>query len=71
MQQVKIFKSIDTEIENMQQQINRWIGKSGARVLSITGNLSPQPAAAQGPLETFSASEVLVIVLYEADQPEA
>ncbi len=42
MQQVKIFKSVDTEIPEMERQINRWMRKSGARVLSITGNLASQ-----------------------------
>ena len=71
MQQVKIFKSVDTELEDMESQINRWIRKSGARVLSITGNLSSQPGASQGPLDSFAASDVLVIVLYEAGQTRA
>ncbi len=69
MQQVKIFKSVDTEINEMEHQINRWMRKSGARVLSITGDLSSQPSSSQGPLHSFTASDVLVIVLYEIDKP--
>lgn len=69
MQQVKIFKSVDTEIPDMEQQINRWMRKSGARVLSITGNLSSQPNGGGGPLNSFVASDLLVIVLYEIDKP--
>ena len=40
MQQVKIFKSVDTELADLERQINRWMRKSGARVLSITGNIA-------------------------------
>ena len=69
MQQVKIFKSVDTEIPEMERQINRWMRKSGARVLSITGNLTSQSAASSAPMNSFAASDVLLIVLYEIDRP--
>ena len=69
MQQVKIFKSVDTELADMERQINRWMRKSGARVLSITGNLAPQAGAGGVGMNSFAASDVIVIVLYEADAP--
>lgn len=70
MQQVKIFKSVDTELGDTEKEINRWIRKSGAKVLSITGNIAGQPSAATGgPVNSFSASDVLVVVLYEIDAP--
>jgi len=69
MQQVKIFKSVDTEIPEMERQINRWMRKSGARVLSITGNLASNLADSGGPLNSFAASDILLIVLYEIDPP--
>ena len=69
MQQVKIFKSVDTEISEMEHQINRWMRKSGARVLSITGNLAANPNVGTGPLNSFAASDILIIVLYEIDKP--
>jgi hypothetical protein len=71
MQQVKIFKSVDTELPEMEHQINRWMRKSGARVLSITGNLAAQASAGSGPLNSFAAGDVIVIVLYEIDKPIA
>ena len=69
MQQVKIFKSVDTDIPDMEKQINRWMRKSGARVLSITGNLAAQLNEGGGPLNSFAASDILIIVLYEIDAP--
>lgn len=71
MQQVKIFKSVDTELQEMERQINRWMRKSGARVLSITGNIDGQAAAGGGPMNSFAASDILIIVLYEIDAPSA
>lgn len=72
MQQVKIFKSVDTEIPEMERQINRWMRKSGARVLSITGNITSQNSSgggAGGGLNSFAAGDVMLIVLYEIDPP--
>lgn len=72
MQQVKIFKSIENDIWNLEQEINSWIEESGARVVHITGNIAPQTAAAPGMSGgTFSASDVLVIVLYEASDSKS
>ncbi|NND99299.1 MAG: hypothetical protein HKN47_18420 [Pirellulaceae bacterium] len=70
MQQVKIFKNVDTELAELEHQINRWMRKSGARVLSITGNLSSQSSSGQAPMSSFSASDIMVIVLYEIDPPK-
>lgn len=64
MQQVKIFKSVDTELGDMETQINQWIAESNAKILSIQGNISPQ-AGKHGIQGSFSAADVLVIVLYE------
>lgn len=70
MQQVKIFKTVDTEIPEMERQMNRWMRKSGARVLSITGNLTSQSNnAGGGGLNSFAAGDVMIIVLYEIDPP--
>lgn len=64
MRQIKIFKSIESELWNLEDEINSWIKESGAKVLSVTGNIAPQTG---GPVMggTFSASDVLVIITYE------
>ena len=70
MQQVKIFKTIELELESVEKQINAWIKESKIRVISITGNIAPQTATAESKGLTsskggFAPSDVLVIVLYE------
>jgi len=62
MQQVKIFKSVDTELGDMETQINHWIAESKATIQSIHGNISPQ-AGKHGIQGSFSADAVMVIVL--------
>ena len=71
MQQVKIFRTIESEVSQMEAEINSWLKKSGAKVISITGNIapqSPQTGDKKSSLSSspFAASDVLVIVLYEA-----
>jgi hypothetical protein len=41
-QQVKLFKGIESEVQPLENEINAWIRKSRARVISITGNIAPQ-----------------------------
>ena len=69
MQQIKVFKSVDSEIPEMERQINRWMRKSGAKVVSITGNLASQSSGG-GPMNSFAGGDVIVIVLYEIDPPK-
>ena len=66
MHQVKIFKSIESELWTLENEINEWIKSSNAKVLSITGNIAPQSQGTTGIQGTFSASDVLLVVLYEA-----
>ena len=73
MQQVKIFKGVDSDLGELEREINRWMRKSGARVLSLTGNIashaSPPSSGMGGGLSSFVASDILVIVMYEIDKP--
>ena len=70
VQQIKIFKSVDTELPEMEKQINRWIRKTGVRVLSITGNLAGSGSSgSSGPLSSFAAGDILIIVHFEIDAP--
>jgi len=69
MQQVKIFKSIESEREELEKEINRWIRRSGARVLSVTGNITTNGGGG-GPMSSFSGSDILVMLLVEIDLPK-
>jgi hypothetical protein len=65
MQQVKLFKGTETELEDLQESINTWIKQHGTKVISITGNIAPQTGHGGGSLNTFATSDVLVVILYE------
>jgi hypothetical protein len=64
MQQVKIFKSVDTELGDMEHHINNWLAESQVRIVSMSGNIAPQAGkhTAQG---SFATADVLVIIVYE------
>lgn len=70
IQQLKIFKSVDTELPELEREINRWMRKSGAKILSVTGNLSNQHVSGSGPMNSFAGGDVIVIVLYEIEPPQ-
>jgi hypothetical protein len=67
--QVKIFKTIEPEVEALEKQINAWIRDNKVRVINVVGNIAPQSGAADPKAVTtsrgFAPSDVLVIVLYD------
>lgn len=70
MQQVKIFKSLESDISSLESDVNAWIRQSNARIVAITGNIAPQSQPASdkaGGLtkSAFPPSDVVLIVLYE------
>lgn len=70
MQQVKLFKGLESDLSSLEGEVNAWLRQTGVRVLSITGNIAPQtekPGAAAGGLgkSQFAPSDVILILLYE------
>jgi len=70
MQQVKLFKGLESELGALENEVNRWLRQRCARVISISGNIAPQtfnPEAQGGGLSktVFSPSDVLLVVLCE------
>lgn len=65
MQQVKIFKSIESEIPTLEEEINQWLSESGDKVISITGNIAAQSTNGGSLGGSFSGSDVIIFVLYE------
>ena len=68
MQQVKLFKSVEAEISELESEVNNWIRESGVRVVSIRGNIAPQTVSDSnvGVKGRFSPSDVLIVVTYES-----
>jgi hypothetical protein len=60
---VKMFKTIESELWSMESEINKWVEETGANIIQVSGNIAPQTGGAS--TQGFSASDVLVVVLYE------
>lgn len=69
MQQVKIFKGLESELAALEGEINGWLAESGARVVQIFGNIAPQTLTedhSKGLTKSaFAPSDVMIVVLYE------
>ena len=68
MQQVKIFKSLESDVTQLENEVNTWIRESGAKIVAITGNIAPQTVTS-GKGEAlgkgaFPPSDVIIIVVY-------
>ena len=77
VQQIKFFKSVESEIEALERTVNTWLKSSGAKVINIFGNIAPQsprnePASSQLLGATrptgrgLDPSDIFIAVLYEA-----
>ena len=72
MQRVKLFTGLENEVQAVEDAINAWLEESGAKVLSMSGNIAPQsqlksksPGIAVERV-AFAPSDVFVLVLYES-----
>lgn len=68
MQQVKIFKSLESDVTELEEEVNTWIRESGAKIVAITGNIAPQTLTG-GRSDSlgkgaFAPSDVIIIVVY-------
>ena len=80
MQQIKLFVGREDHTADLEAEVNQWLADSGARVISIAGNIAPQSVLpskdASGPANLagtgthgrrFAPSDILVLVTYEKD----
>lgn len=66
MQQVKLFKGVDTELGDLEKSINAWLAETKAKVISMSGNIAPQ-AGKHGTSSSFSTADVLVMIVAEVE----
>ncbi len=76
MHQVKLFKGIESEIDELERDINTWLKSNGAKVVNIFGNIAPQtvrpdlrpPHTLGGERiggRAYDASDVFLAIVYE------
>jgi len=69
MQQIKIFKGLESNLPALETEVNEWLAVNSVRVVQIFGNLAAQSgnrnegnSLAAYP---YIASDVMLVVLYE------
>ena len=71
MQQIKIFKGVESETGALEAEVNRWLAESKVRVVNLFGNIAPQSRSTSqsAGLSTgiFAPSDVLLVILYEQE----
>ena len=72
MQQVKLFKGIESDVVSLENEINAWIKSSGARIVQMSGNIAPQTGSNSGSGSRIGGghtpSDVLIVIVYETDR---
>lgn len=64
MQKIKIFKSIESELSSLEDEINDWMAANQVKITNVFGNIAPQTPSGPG-VGSFSSSDVLIVVVYE------
>lgn len=70
MHQIKLFVGIESDIRQLESDINGWLKETNAEVVNMFGNIAPQTTGAEAPRSTeslrrFQPSDLFVAVVYE------
>ena len=67
MQQIKIFKSNEYEVEKLETEMNQWLANKKVKPVNIFGNISPQSGQEKSDPRRpgLSPSDVFLVLVYE------
>lgn len=69
MQQIKIFKGLESNLPAVEKEVNDWLAAEKVRVIQMFGNLAAQSGqrteANSLAAYPYFASDILLVVLYE------
>jgi len=67
MVQIKTFRGLEHEHDQVCDQINAWIRDNNIRVVSVAMNMAPQSKVPDSVLRSGTSSDLMVLVTYEVD----
>jgi len=67
MVQVKMFRGLEHEHEQLAEQVNTWIRENNIRVISVDTNMAPQSKLPDSVLRSGTSSDLMIVVTYEVD----
>lgn len=69
MQQVRLFKSVETEIREFEREVNGWMAdvqQKGGTIIDVKGGIAPQTVSGERKSTSgFSPSDLFLFVIYE------
>lgn len=74
MHQIKLFSGTEDQMGNLERDVNEWLRTSGARIVNVFGNMSPQSMlsaearqkiSAESGSRRFAPSDVFMCIVYE------
>ena len=71
MHQIKIFKSLESDVSALERQVNNWLESESVKVVNMFGNMSPQSSGGQDGGDAYisgspyAPSDVFLVVVYE------
>ena len=71
MKLVKLFKGLESEVDNLEKRINDWAESEGVKIVQVSSSIASQsynPSSKSGSSlqsNISAASDILVTVLYE------
>lgn len=74
MQQVRIFIGKEDETQRLTREVNDFLASTGAKVVNVFGNLSPQTmtpgaetqrAMGEGTVRRYAPSDIMLVVVFE------
>jgi hypothetical protein len=70
MHQIKIFKGLESELADLESQVNVWLAEESVRIVQIIGNIAQQSIASVGKQvglskTDFVPSDVLLVIAYD------
>lgn len=67
--QIRLFKGVETEIRDMEKEINSWLKESKARIVQMSANIAPQTnePAPTGVAKSrqYAPSDLFVALVYD------
>ena len=67
MIQVKTFRGLEHEHEELVEQVNTWIRENNIRVVSVDLNMAPQSKLPDSVLRSGTSSDLMILVTHEVD----
>jgi len=67
MLQLKTFRGLEHEHDQVCEQVNAWIRENNIRVVSVDLNMAPQSKLPDSVLRSGTSSDLMILVTYEVD----